>query len=192
MRALNIAAITLSTAMLAAGCMTHKEPNFIYMPDMVYSPALKAQEGSVVMNGVEQMRTPVPGTVPRGYQAYPYKDPDTAGRELKNPVRPTAATMARGQVVFNTYCVACHGPKGEGDGEVVKSGMPRMSLQTDQVREYPDGKIYHFISAGKNVMPSYASQIAPGDRWATIHYLRALHKSKRPTAEDLKAAAAEE
>jgi mono/diheme cytochrome c family protein len=37
-------------------------------------------------------------------------------------------------------------------------------------------------------MPSYASQIARADRWAIIHYIRAIQKAKNPTAADLKAA----
>jgi mono/diheme cytochrome c family protein len=44
------------------------------------------------------------------------------------------------------------------------------------------------ISAGQNLMPSYASQVASADRWAIIHYVRALQRSKNPSAEDLKAA----
>jgi mono/diheme cytochrome c family protein len=36
-------------------------------------------------------------------------------------------------------------------------------------------------------MPSYASQIAMNDRWAIIHYIRALQRAKHPTPEDVKA-----
>ena len=86
------AVVLLGVAMALTGCFTHQEPNFIYMPDMVYSPAYKAQEATVVVNGAEQMRVPVKGTVPRGFQSYPYpKDPEAAGRELKNPLPRTAA-----------------------------------------------------------------------------------------------------
>ena len=41
---------------------------------------------------------------------------------------------------------------------------------------------------GQNLMPSYASQILPEDRWAIILYVRALQRSKHPTPEDLRAA----
>jgi mono/diheme cytochrome c family protein len=160
----------------------HEKPNVIYMPDMVYSPAFKAQqEGS--------MRMPVKGTIPRDYQPYPYKDnPDAAGRELKNPLKPTKAILSRGQHVFNTYCLACHGPAGEGDGTIVPKFPRPPSLQSDKVRTWEDGRIYHVITIGQNLMPSYASQISPADRWAAIHYVRALQRSKHPTSEDLKIA----
>jgi len=152
------------------------------MPDMVYSPAFKAQkEGSMMM--------PVEGTVPRDYQPYAYKNnPELAGKELKNPLRPTETNLKRGKFVFNTYCITCHGPAGEGDGSVVPKFPRPPSLQSDKVRTWPDGRIYHVITMGQNLMPSYASQISPGDRWAAIHYVRVLQRSKHPTAEDLKIA----
>jgi mono/diheme cytochrome c family protein len=154
------------------------------MPDMVYSPALKAQkEGS--------MRMPVKGTIERNFEPYHYTDVTVAGRELKNPLQPTAQVLARGQSVFNTYCIVCHGPNGEGDGYIVPKFPRPPSLQSDKIRGYPDGSIYHVISMGQNLMPSYASQISPGDRWATIYYVRALQRSKHPSADDMKAAAAE-
>lgn len=160
------------------GCR-HDQPNFIYMPDMVYSPALKAQkEGS--------MRMPVQGTIPRDFEPYAYvTDPEKAGRELKNPLRPTREVLERGQKVFNSNCKACHGPTALGDGSVVPPYPRPPSLHSDKVRTWPDARIYHVITVGQNLMPSYASQIAPIDRWKVIHYLRAIQRTQKPTAEDL-------
>ncbi|MCM2277757.1 MAG: cytochrome c [Oligoflexia bacterium] len=168
-----------------AGCGKHDKPNFIYMPDMVYSPALKAQEGQMLM--------PPAGTVPRDFSPYPYKtNPEEAGRALKNPVQPTEQVMARGKVMFETFCMPCHGPTGEGDGTIVPKFPRPPSLQSDKVKTWTDGRIYHVISAGQNLMPTYATQIDPVDRWAIIHYIRAFQKAKNPTAEDLKAAGKQE
>lgn len=181
---MRFALLSMGLTLVLSGCL-HEKPNFIYMPDMVYSPAFKAQkEGS--------MRMPVAGTIPRGYVPYPYaKDPELAGKMLVNPLRPTGAVMARGQMLFNTYCIVCHGPAGEGDGTIIPKFPRPPSLQSDKVRGWSDGRIYHVISVGQNLMPSYASQVAAGDRWAIIHYVRALQKSKHPTPEDLKTAARE-
>ncbi len=165
----------------AGGCGPHEQPDTIYMPDMVYSPAFKAQKEGA-------MRMPVKGTVPRNYVPYAYaKDPERAGRELKNPLRKTGDTLVRGQALYNTYCIVCHGVAGEGDGTVVPKFPRPPSLQSDKVRGWSDGRIYHVISVGQNLMPSYASQIATADRWAVIHYIRALQRSKHPTPSDLKA-----
>jgi mono/diheme cytochrome c family protein len=174
----------MAVALVLTGC-EHSKPNFIYMPDMVYSPALKAQkEGQLPM---------VAGTVPRGFSAYPYRKEqgDQAGRELKNPFRPTREVLARGQVMFNTYCIVCHGPNGEGDGSIVPKFPRPPSLQSDKIRGWGDGQIYHTITMGQGNMPSYTQQISRGDRWSIVHYVRALQRAKHPTAEDLKAAEAE-
>lgn len=168
-------------SLFLSGCFQHGKPDFIFMPNMVYTPALKYQKG--------EMRLPVKGTVPRGYEPYAYAidQGDIAGKELKNPLRRTQANLERGQAMFNTYCIVCHGPNGEGDGTIVPKFPRPLSLQSEKVRTWTDGRIYHVIMRGQNLMPSYASQVATSDRWAVIHYLRALQKSKHPTAEDLKA-----
>ena len=126
------------------------------------------------------------GTVPRGFEPYPYtKDPEAAGRELKNPLEPTKTVLVRGQAVFNTYCIVCHGPRGEGNGYIIPKFPQPPSLQSDKVRGWPDGRIYHVITIGQGLMPSYASQVSTGDRWAAILYVRVLQRSKHPTPEDL-------
>lgn len=164
-------------ALALAGC-NHKEPNFIYMPEMVYSPSFKAQEEG-------SMRMPPAGTVPRNFKTYAITDPEQAGREIQNPFKPTRKVLARGQQLYNTYCIVCHGAMGEGDGPVApKFGRPP-SLQ-DRPVSWADGRIYHVITKGQNLMPPYNTQIAQEDRWKIIHYIRALQRAKHPTPEDLK------
>ncbi|CAM6053625.1 unnamed protein product [Sphagnum tenellum] len=159
----------------------HEQPNVIYMPDMVYSPAIKAQkQGS--------MRMPVPGTVERNFESYPYpNDPELAGKELKNPLLPAASNLKRGKHIYESYCIVCHGKEATGNGSIVPPYPQPPNLHSEKVRNWPDGSIYHVITMGQNLMPSYASQIAPGDRWEVINYIRALQRSKNPTAEDVKA-----
>ena len=170
---------SVACLMLAAGCR-RSSPTFVYMPDMAYSPAVKAQEEG-------SMRLPVKGTVPRGFEPYAYaNNPEGAGRELKNPLRRTAVALERGKVQYNTYCIVCHGPSGEGDGSIIPKFPRPPSLQSDKVRNWQDGSIFHVMTAGQNLMPSYASQIAASDRWAIIHYIRALQRSKKPSPDDLR------
>ena len=175
--------LCLSLLVLGA-CGKHERPNFQYMPDMHYSPAIQAQQGI--------QRLPVNGTVPRGYEVYPYIDlgPVAAGKVHLNPIPRTKEVLKRGQQLFNTFCIVCHGAYGEGDGPVVPKYPRPPSLQSDKIRGYADGSIYNVITKGQNLMSSYATQVAPNDRWAIIHYIRALQKAKNPTAEDMKAAEA--
>jgi mono/diheme cytochrome c family protein len=49
-----------------------------------------------------------------------------------------------------------------------------------------DGHIFHVITKGQGVMPSYAQQVQPEDRWAVIHYIRALQRAQNPTDEDVR------
>ncbi len=180
-----ILVMSLILGFAGLGCK-HSKPNFIFMPDMYYSPALKAQEEGA-------MRTPVKGTVPRGFYSYDYavENNEELGKRVANPLARTKAALLRGQNQYNTYCIVCHGAYGEGDGSVVPK-MPRPpSLQSEKIQNWPDGRIFHVISAGQNVMPSYASQISQEDRWAIIHYIRALQRAKNPTEADLKTADAE-
>lgn len=174
-----ISAVLVLTGLgVLSGCR-HDEPNMIYMPDMVNSPAFSAQQEGA-------MRMPVKGTIPRGFTPYPYANrPEDSGR-MKNPLKPTKAVLARGEHIFKTYCIVCHGPKGMGDGYIVPKFPRPASLQSDKVRNLPDGRIYHVITVGQNLMPSYASQIAPADRWAVIQYVRVLQRAEHPTPDDLK------
>jgi mono/diheme cytochrome c family protein len=176
------AGIPLSMLMGLAACTgQHSSPNWTYMPDMHWGPAIRAQDPGV--------RLPVKGTIPRGFTPDAYQgNPEGAGRELKNPLKRTEAVLTRGQDRYNIYCIVCHGPTGEGDGSVIGKFPRPPSLQSDKVIAWADGNIYHVITHGQNLMPSYASQVSQADRWAIIHYIRAIQRAKHPTAEDVKAA----
>lgn len=176
-----IAAVVLSVGL--AGCGKHSQPNFVYMPDMSYSPALKAQE-------VGAVRYPPAGTIPRDYQPYPYaaNTAEEVGKKLRNPLKRTSQVLARGQTMYNTHCIVCHGAAGEGDGTIVPKFPRPPSLHSEKVTAWQDGSIFHVVTVGQNLMPSYKAQVDAADRWAIIHYIRALQRSKNPTAEDLRVA----
>ncbi len=165
------------------GCGKHSAPNFVYMPDMSYSPAYKAQEAGAV-------RYPPAGTVARGYQPYQYAQntAEEVGKKLRNPLKRTVDVLARGQTMYNTHCIVCHGSAGEGDGTIVPKFPRPPSLHSEKLLGWQDGSIFHVITVGQNMMPSYKAQVDAADRWAIIHYVRALQRSKNPTAEDLRVA----
>ena len=173
-------ALAVVVLVLAAACGKHEKPTFTFMPEMAYSPAIKAQEDG-------SMRTPPAGTVAQNQERYAPGDNIEAAASLKNPLPRSLAVLKRGQDQFNVYCKVCHGPYGEGDGTVVPKFPRPPSLQSDKIKGYPDGKIFHVMTRGQNLMPSYASQVEPKDRWAIVHYIRVLHRAKNPTAADLEA-----
>ncbi len=158
-----------------------------YMPDMAYGLRVAAQHEDPLRPGQSVMRNPVEGTVPHDYTPYRYAIGDSvqAGLELVNPLPRTQETLARGRAVYGNICIVCHGPEGNGNGSIVPPFPAPATLHSDKVRQWSDGRIFHVITRGQNVMPSYASQILPEDRWAVIHYVRALQRSYNPLPGDL-------
>ncbi len=155
-----------------------------YFPDMAKSFAYKSQTPNPFFhNGQTQQKT-VTGTIPRDMMPLHYGASATeavrAGDELFNPFGPeNQADLARGQLVYQTFCQLCHGPGGKGDGPVVNRGYPPPpSLLLDRVRNMKDGQIYHTITFGLNNMPPYATQIERVDRWQAIAYVRKLQESQ--------------
>jgi mono/diheme cytochrome c family protein len=181
------AGMLVIVAALLSGCGGDgNRPAYEYFPHMMDSPAVKAQEPDD--DGIAG-RLPVPGTIPQRHSPYPFKgqaDAEMAGKALANPLKRTKETLLRGQKVFNTYCIVCHGQRGEGNGNVVPKFPMPPSLQSDKIKNWADGSIFHVITNGQNLMGSYASQISPEDRWAVVHYVRVLQRSLNPTDEDLR------
>lgn len=124
-------------------------------------------------------RDPVEGTVARGSTVYPLGQGDVDKAETMN-VNPhlekTEFLMARGQNRFNVFCSPCHSYDAKGKSKVVERGgwMGIPDLTREQTAALSNARIFHIISAGQNLMPSYADKISPVDRWAIIYYLRTL------------------
>lgn len=179
---------SIALALMLTGCyVKHSQPYYVYAPEMHYAPSLKAQEPGA-------MRQPPANTIPRGFRPYEIPTLEAAKSHL-NPLPMDKATLQKGRQLYNVYCIVCHGKYGEGDGTVAalpnwpRPLFPRPpSLQSDQVHGYKDGQLFHIISMGQNLMPSYAEKLNEDERWEVVHYLRALYRAKHPTAEDLKKA----
>ena len=111
----------------------------------------------------------------------------------KLPVDVNEDTMALGKQKFETYCAACHGYAGFGDGLVHKRAdslaqgywLPPTSMHIDRVRNQPVGQIFHTITKGQGKMASYASSLNPKERWAIVLYVKALQKSRNAGIEDV-------
>jgi len=157
---------------------------FSWMSDQA---KLKPQKPSAEFADGIGMRIPVEGTVARGFLPYPFHGkPDLAGKFLVNPLLPTPATIEKGKTKFLTYCSPCHGNFGTGDSRLRGQFPNPPTLHSDKVRNWPDGNIYHVITEGQNVMPSYAAQIPRDDRWAIILYIRVLQRAQNAKEADLR------
>jgi mono/diheme cytochrome c family protein len=137
------------------------------------------------------MRLPVEGTVAKGFIPYPFEGQTNPSEVLSNPYFPTKENLQLGQRKFLTYCSPCHGNYGDGDSRLAGQFPNPPTLHSERARNFQDGMIYHIITVGQNVMPSYASQVTREERWAIVNYIRALQRAKNATDADLKLVKAE-
>ncbi len=158
--------------------------NIEVLADMAHAPRYSSFAANPNFGDGKTLREPVPGTVirdmpPLHYVSNPI-DAQRAGRELFNPLDgKRAADLARGAMVYATFCEVCHGPAGKGDGTVAQRGFPAPpSLLAPRALALPDGQIFHIITFGQGNMPSYASQVDRDDRWKAILYVRSLQGRK--------------
>ena len=170
-------AIGLGALGLAA-CQPGDQPGSEYMPDMARSPRYNAfAPNRATRNGITLQR-PVPGTIARGYHPFHYAKSDAegerAGRELTNPFHPTATVLDKGKVLYETYCLVCHGEQGKGDGPISSKIPPPTAYKSERVIGFLPGRIFHVITLGSNKMPSYAAQLSPEDRWLIVTYVRSV------------------
>lgn len=175
------ASVVTAMALLFAGtgCGAGPDrPGMTVFPDMMTSVPYDAYDANPVLPGGITLMLPPDGTVPLEGAPFPYGpeevEAERAGRELVNPLAGDAADLARGQYVFESACSVCHGPGGEGDGPVIGRFPNPPSLLSERTRAFADGRIYHVISRGQGLMPSYAAQVLPADRWRLVLYIRSL------------------
>lgn len=96
---------------------------------------------------------------------------------LVNPIPPTAESLARGEEVYERFCIVCHGPDGAGTTGYIFEVHPAMaahSLTAESALGRSDGYIYGMIRVGRVLMPAYGHQIAHYDRWHVVNYVRQL------------------
>ena len=129
--------------------------------------------------------TPGPGRLNTGqpepgFMPAPFTQADLLApvvQELPNPVPADAASLERGEVLFNRICAVCHGPTGVGAEANIIEKHPLLvayNLSGPVVAGFSDGYIYGIMRVGRGLMPPYAHQISHFDRWNIVNYIRVL------------------
>lgn len=165
-------------------------PGWEYMPDMYRSSSYETNSGNSLFADSLSNRKPVAGTISQGWLAnseysmtkmpYPYKNDsagyENAGQFLKNPYPASSEIIAQGKEKYEKYCMHCHGSGGGGDGSVVSIGNfpPPPAYSSAQLKNLPEGKMYHSIQYGKGMMGSHASQLTSEERWKIIRYVQTM------------------
>ena len=157
--------------------------------DMQDQPKFVPLRGSVFFADGRSARPLLEGTVARGQLRadtvfYTGKSGANFIDDIPFPV--TRAVLDRGQERFNIYCTPCHGRLGNGLGMIVRRGLRRPpSFHTDRLRQVPDGYLYDVMTNGFGLMPDYAAQVNPRDRWAIAAYIRVLQFSQHAALNDV-------
>lgn len=129
---------------------------------------------------------------------------DANGQPKNNPlplshtfmVRGAAmATIDRGQECFEIHCAPCHGLSGQGGNDPKQAhglvgrrwpvvipnfhAKPDGDAATNRVANLTDGDFFEVITNGKGTMPAYGTRLSVEERWAVVHYIRALQQLSR-------------
>lgn len=159
-------------------------PVTIPMVHMLDQPRLDPQREAAFFKDGFGMRLPVAGTVARGHMPYLLNENEAAG--LVNPFPVTDSVLKHGREAYGIYCSVCHGVLGNGVPTLTAAyGAKPANLVSQQIRDYPDGRIYHTMMKGKNSMPAYSVELNEDQRWAVVHYVRVLQRALNARDEDL-------
>ncbi|HLW60780.1 MAG TPA: cytochrome c [bacterium] len=102
----------------------------------------------------------------------------------RNPYPPTAASIAIGRRVYQTYCQTCHGLEGRGDGAAAVNLYPPPTdfmIHFASGHTHPDGRLFFWITYGMGGtgMPGFEHRLSDAERWHVINYLRTFTPTDR-------------
>ncbi len=177
------------------------DPGTEFAPQMYvskpYEPYTQVAPNSINPQGIN-LRYPAQNTIPRRKfnPEFEMKDSsgkvtkivdvmyydiprDDAGRELaskilRNPLPITEKTLAEGKALYNSFCSACHGAAGEGDGKVSQKYKGVANLKGAAYANLSAGHIFHVITNGKGLMWPHGSQLNADERWKVVHFVHQL------------------
>jgi mono/diheme cytochrome c family protein len=98
--------------------------------------------------------------------------------DKKNPVKPSPEGLAAARKIYGYDCAMCHGPNGDGKGDIVES----MKLTMHDWREpaalegKTDGELFYIITKGKGKMMGEGDRVSETVRWNLVNLTRAYSK----------------
>lgn len=96
-------------------------------------------------------------------------------RLAANPLPNTPANLRNGRIYYGYYCLMCHGSKGDGNGAVGESYIPKPAdLSSPAVAGLSDGELYQRMLVGVGHDPVMTQTVPPDQRWPIVMYIRTL------------------
>ena len=108
-------------------------------------------------------------------QANNWSIPPNAATET-NPLSSSPEVLKKGESLYKSNCVGCHGPKGLGDGtEVDKKDRAHKPANLVMSRN-PEGVVFYKIWNGRSdpKMPAFKSRMTKDDAWAVVAFVQSL------------------
>jgi mono/diheme cytochrome c family protein len=145
--------------------------------------AARTAEGGEAPNAIS---IPPNGAVPYYYDNSEEDRLRAMAEITGNPFPITEQGLKTGEHLYTIYCGICHGPKADGLGHLVREGNPAQgipagvypaqpaNLQLEEFVNASEGRYYHSIMYGRNMMGSYADKLSYEERWLVIHHIRSL------------------
>jgi mono/diheme cytochrome c family protein len=105
----------------------------------------------------------------------PYTIPAEAAHQV-NPVKPTPESIAEGKKYYGYDCAMCHGPNGDGKGEVAIDEKLKLKDYRDPaaLQGMTDGELFYIIKNGKGQMPPEGDRLKAPQLWNLVNYIRSL------------------
>ena len=188
---LSIIFMCVAVAAILSSCKDKRSRGLEYAPNMYYPIAYNSDQKNKNFADGKTAQVPPKNTTPVGYARYDqYPDSpegyQAASDNMSNPLLLTKLNLVEGQQLFVSMCGPCHGIKGAGNGKIVELGKypapPSFANGVSSIggamKDLTDGKIYHTMQYGLNLMGSYVSQLSPDERWKVVMYVHELQKGQ--------------
>ena len=103
----------------------------------------------------------------------PWPVPDKY-KNMANPVKSDATSLATGKELYTQHCKSCHGTKGKGDGpKAAQLDTESGDFTKAAFQSQTDGALFYKTFEGRKDMPSFKKKIADqNDIWAVVNYMR--------------------
>jgi len=111
--------------------------------------------------------------------------PATATAPAKNPVKPTAESLAKAKQLYGIDCAMCHNDNGNGKSDLANSmGLNLPDLTDPKTLETKtDGDLFTLFRNGKDKMPGEdPGRAKDNDVWNLVSYVRNLSTSQTAAA----------
>ncbi len=112
----------------------------------------------------------------------PAATPDTGmpadAATLVNPAKPTPESQAHAKMLYGIDCAMCHGPNGNGKGDLVEDMHLNLKDWADPeaLKGISDGQMFYLIKNGKGQMPGEGNRAKDDDVWNLVILVRSYAK----------------